>query len=104
MAAVLKVNPEVLKGQAAEFSAEIAKIKSCVHSIDNYIKGTKAYWQGDASDTHIQKYIGIEAKMNQTIKKLEKTPKDLLQITGVYTSTENENNQIAMSLPTDALL
>lgn len=104
MAAVLKVNPEILEGQATEFSSEVAKIKNAMNQIGSYIKGTKKYWQGDASDSHIQKYQTIEIEINEVIKKLEKTPKDLLQITGIYKSTETENNQIAMSLPTDALL
>lgn len=103
MAIALKVSPEELKAQAANFEAEVSKIKTALNQIDGYVKGTKKYWQGDASDAHIQKYLEAVTSVGAVIKKLEKDPKDLLQITGIYESTEEENSQVAMELPSDVI-
>lgn len=99
----LKVTPDQLKGKAKEIRKEIADIEADFQKIDGYVTGTKKYWEGEASDTHIKKYNKMKEDFKTIIKRLKEHPDDLEQMAGIYTGTETTVKQMAAALPTDLL-
>lgn len=99
----LKVAPEELKKKSGEIQKEIADIEKDFAKIDEYVTGTKKYWEGDASDRHIKGYTEMKDDFKTIIKRLKEHPKDLETMAGVYEETESTIKTIASALPTDVL-
>lgn len=98
---ILKTTPEEMKSKATSISSEVAKIKRSFLSIDKTVSGTNRYWQGDASKTHISRYSEYKTEFELLMPELAVLSDILLQVAGLYVETENENQQLAQSLPTD---
>lgn len=52
---VLKVTPEELKKKSGEISKEIKEIESDFNKIGQPVRGTKKYWEGEASTQRCKK-------------------------------------------------
>ena len=99
----LKVSPEELKKKSGEITKEINAIEKDFEKIDQYVTGTKKFWEGDASDVHIKGYNKMKDDFKTIIKRLKEHPKDLETMAGVYEEAENTIKTIATALPTDVL-
>lgn len=99
----LKVSPEELKKKAGEITKEISAIEKDFEKIDQYVTGTKKYWEGEASDVHIKGYNKMKDDFKTIIKRLKEHPTDLQTMAGVYEETENAIKTIVTALPTDVL-
>lgn len=104
MAVTLKVTPETLKALAKEYQEHIDSIQNQLNLIDNNVKGTRKYWLGDASNKHMEKYMDIQSDIKKTMNTVNKDPKDLLSIAGLYTEAEDTNIKTVSALPTDAII
>lgn len=98
---IIKVTPEELKNQSNQVSEDIKAIEKHWRSISNLVNGTKTYWEGDASNTHIRIYKDVEDDVNKIIARMKENPVKLLTMAGIY--DEAEQNAVSMSaeLPTD---
>ena len=101
---VLRVTPETLEKKAGDISTEIDTIKTAFDKIDEEVRGSKQYWEGDASDAHIKYYNSIKDDLHKTITKLKDNPKKLLTMAGIYKEGENENAAAAQILSADVIL
>ncbi len=99
----LKVSPEELKKKAGEITKEINAIEKDFEKIDQYVTGTKKFWEGDASDVHIKGYNKMKDDFKTIIKRLKEHPTDLQTMAGVYEETETTIKTIAAALPTDVI-
>ncbi len=99
----LKVTPDQLKSKSQEIQKEISAIEADFQKIDDYVTGTKKYWEGEASNTHIKSYNKMKDDFKTIVKRLKEHPKDLEQMAGVYESAESTIQSIATALPTDIL-
>lgn len=100
---MLKVKPDVLRSKSAEITQSINLIEKDFQEIDKLITGTKKYWQGDASDMHIQQYQIMKEDFVTIVKRLREHPTDLEKMAGVYQEVEEAIEQMATSLPTDVI-
>lgn len=103
MAIVLKVKPEVLKKRANDITSSINSIEKELAEIGTVVKGTKKYWEGDASNIHQKHYKTFEDDIPKVIKRLKEHPVDLLKMANLYDKTESENKQLALKLPADVI-
>lgn len=99
----LKVSPDALKKKSGEITNDISAIEKDFEKIDQYVTGTKKYWEGDASEVHIKGYNKMKEDFKTIIKRLKEHPKDLETMAGIYEETENTLKTIAEALPTDVL-
>ena len=99
----LKVKPGELKKKSGEITKEINSIEKDMKEIDRLITGTKKYWQGDASDQHIQTYLKMKDDFTTIIKRLREHPTELEQMAGVYEEVESAVSQLSTALPTDVV-
>jgi len=100
----IKVTPEALQAKAGEVSVEISNIENQWKKIQQIIKASKGYWEGDASNEH-QQMIQKKQKENidKTIKSLKAKPQTLLEMAGIYKGAETTAKASAGSLPTDII-
>lgn len=100
---MLKVKTDVLISKSDEIRQSIRVIEKNFNEIDKIITGTKKYWQGDASDAHMQQYQKMKEDFATIVKRLMEHPTDLEKMAGVYKEAEEAIEQIAVSLPTDVV-
>ncbi len=99
----LKVTPAELKKKSGEITNSINSIEKDFQEIDKLITGTKKYWQGDASDQHIQSYMKMKEDLTKIVRRLREHPEDLEKMAGIYEEVESTVTQIANALPTDVV-
>lgn len=100
---ILKVKPDELKRKSSDIKNEIASIESEFEEIEKVVTGTKKYWEGEASNYHIQSYNKMKEDISIIIRKLKEHPKDLEKMAGVYEQTEETIKQVSTALPVDVL-
>jgi len=99
----IKVTPEILQAKARSISDQISRIERELKTIGDQITASKNYWEGDASNTHQQKYKELQDDISRVIKELKANPTNLLTMAGLYSKTENELQGTANSLPTNVI-
>lgn len=104
MGIVLKVTPEILTRMAQDIEKEIDNIKKQFDGIDSDISRTLTYWEGDACDSHKKQYDAIKDDIATSINRLREQPKDLLEMAGIYTQTEAEQEAVAQTLSADVIV
>lgn len=97
----IKVTPTELKNQSNQVLADIKSIEKHWKNIGTIVKGTKNYWEGEASNTHLKIYKDIEDDVNKVIKRLKENPVKLQTMAGVYDEAETNAVSAASELPTD---
>lgn len=100
----LKVTPDVLKTQAQTIQNEIGVIEKQWSNIETLINRSKGYWEGDASQQHINYYGEIKEPVMQVIKRLKEHPTDLLKMAGIYDAVEKEAAGLTNSLPDEVII
>ncbi|MBR0308479.1 MAG: WXG100 family type VII secretion target [Mogibacterium sp.] len=98
---VIKVTPAELKNQSNQVLTDIKAIEKHWKNIESLVKGTKNYWEGDASNTHIRIYRDVKDDVDKILKRLKENPVKLQQMAGVYEETEGMAENTANELPTD---
>lgn len=98
---IIKVTPAELKNQSNQVLADIKSIEQHWKSMGDLVNGTKNYWEGDASNTHIRIYKDVEDDVNKIITRLKENPVKLQTMAGVYEETEQNAESKAAELPTD---
>lgn len=98
---IIKVTPAELKNQANQVSSDIKSIEKHWNSISDLVNGTRTYWEGDASDTHIRIYKDVEEDVNKIIARMKENPVKLLAMAGIYDDAEQSAESTASELPTD---
>ena len=97
----IKVTPTELKNQSDQVLADIKSIESHWKGIGTLINGTKNYWEGEASNTHVRIYKDIEDDVNKVITRLKENPVKLQTMAGVYDEAESSAEAAASQLPTN---
>lgn len=100
----LKVAPSVLKTQSGVVSSEVRKLEQAWKEMESVFKKTKGYWEGQASNQHIEYYNDIKDDVETIIRRLKEHPVDLLKMAGIYEESETAAQQIATSLPQDVIV
>ena len=98
---IIRVTPQELKNQSNQVLADIKSIEGHWKSIASLVKGSKNYWEGDASNTHIRIYKDVEDDVNEIIKRLKENPVKLQIMAGVYDEAERTAETQAAQLPSD---
>ncbi len=100
----LQVEPQVLFEQASNMNGILTKMKSQLDTIEQIFKSTENNWTGEAADLYRSQYEEKKAIAEEIILRLQEHPKDLIEISGVYSSTEKANEDLSDSLPADVIV
>ena len=102
--AELKVTPEVMIQSASELKTKINKMEKAFESLDERVKATGTYWQGEAGEAFRSIYKQVKPSTEEIIKRLHEHVKDLNTMAGVYEGAEKDVKNIVASLPDDVIL
>lgn len=97
----IRVTPQVLKDQSNLVIEDIKSIKKHWEGIEDLVKGSKSYWEGDASDTHLRLLKDVEDDVNKLIERLGENPVKLQMMAGVYEVAEGDAQAASAELPED---
>lgn len=100
----LTVSTDVLKSVAEEISGSIECIKQEWSEIRNIVENSEYYWEGDSSTEHRKRLSEINDDVETTIKRLAEHPGDLLQMAGIYDTTEKSISGMNSNLPADVIV
>jgi len=98
---IIRVTPQVLKDQSNLVLDDIRTIEKNWGKITDLVNGSKSYWEGDASETHIRLFKDVEEEVNKLIGRLKQNPVKPQTMAGVYEVTEGEAEAGAAELPED---
>lgn len=97
----LRVTPEQLKTQKNVVQTDLNNIRNDITQITNEIMGTSSYWKGEAANKQRNDYEDSSQKINSMLDRLQTYPDRILQMAGIYETTEDANVQTASQLETD---
>lgn len=105
MAAIhLKVDTNQMKAKANQVSNEVKQIETQWRNLQNVVKASKGYWQGDASNEH-QKYLKeVSDDVEKIIRRMKEHPVDLMKMAGIYVAAENDAKSLSGKLPDNVIL
>lgn len=97
----IRVTPQALREQSGLVASDIKEIEKHWKRISDLVAGSKNYWEGEASGTHIGIYNDISDEVSGLIKRLGQNPVKLQMMAGVYDGAEGEAMSAAAELPAD---
>lgn len=100
----LRVDSQQLYNKASYMEQLITELKNHINTIDQIVQLTERNWKGEAGDYNRQEYYSKKASIEEIVIKLEEHPRDLIEISGVYTDSNNQTVEIAESLPSEVIV
>lgn len=100
----LQVEPQVLYEQASNMGGILSKMKSQLDTIDQLFDATGNNWTGEAAELYRNQYKEKKAVVEEILLRLEEHPRDLMEISGIYSSTEKANEDASSPLPSDVIV
>ena len=94
----LKVSPQELKSKSGEIEKQIAYVEPNLNSINDVIKSTKSYWEGEAGDQYRKFLKDNDSEIQKILKRMKEHPTDLQKMAGVYDEAERKARQLAEGL------
>lgn len=95
--------PERMAETAEWSEQEIKKIEAGMEKLQETVRQTTAYWQGQGSDHYRKEAAALMEAGKELMKPIKKQPVILMKISGIYKIKETENVEITRSLPVDIL-
>lgn len=99
----IKVDTETLNVLAGEAEKQISNVEICLRETGVLIERTGSYWLGEAGDKCRLQYKQQQDDVETILNQIKKQPEKLLEIAGVYRSTENEAVNVSTPLPGDII-
>lgn len=101
---IINVTPEKLKSTATSFQQTGAEIKKTTTDMIQLINGiSSSIWSGEASNSYIGKFKGLETDINKMCKMIEEEVNHLTEIAREYQLAEEQNKQIAAALKNNVI-
>ena len=100
----LKVTPAELKRQSSAVSTAVKNIQSRFTNIEEGVRRSSSYWNGDAADAFRSVYEGYKDEIAEIISRLSEHIVDLERMAGVYEEAESAAEEIIESLPSDVIV
>jgi len=101
MQGTLLVTPQQLKNTATSFSGRARTVTSITSSMLSKVKGMRSAFEGDAGNTYIRKFEGLQEDMNQINRKIQEHVTDLNDMADNYSKAEDNNIQANTTLHSD---
>ena len=93
-----------MKTKATQVLNEVKQIETQWKNLQNVVKSSKGYWQGDASDEH-QKYLNeVSDDVEKIIRRMKEHPADLMEMAGIYVAAEKDAKALSGKLPDNVIL
>ena len=104
MQGTLRVTPDTLINTASEFSSIGSVIANLTNEMTSTITGMASTYQGDAAQTYISKFTGLNDDIQRMCAMVTEHANDLTEMAQIYQTTESQNQQLADSLSADVIV
>lgn len=94
----MKVSPETMIHQADEIKGSVDTIRQQFVAIENCVRRSTGYWEGEASKLHTTRFVKIKENCDDITHRLREHPDDLLKMAGLYTDSETKSTEESNSL------
>lgn len=98
MTGTINVSPEKLLQTSDEFSNYGNMINSLTTEMVNLATSLSTSWEGEASNTYIQKFKSLESDISVLNRMIQEHVNDLQQMANLYQTAEQQNTEEAASL------
>ena len=98
MEGILKVTPEELQTTAGEFGQKGNSMKGLTDQMMEMVKGLSTNWQGEASNTYLQKFQGLQTDIDKINRMIQEHVTDLNEMAEQYKQAENTNMEQSQGL------
>ncbi len=99
-----KVTPDQLERQSESVSNSVAKIEHSFGEIEDIIKATASYWNGDAADLFRSTAEDFKDEVATMLLRMTEHVDDLKKMAGIYEKAEAEVQETIQSLPADVIV
>ncbi|MCR5556413.1 MAG: WXG100 family type VII secretion target [Butyrivibrio sp.] len=96
----LRVTPEQLKAQKGIIDQDINNIRNDIEGIKSELAATESYWFGSAATKERKIFQDSMQKVTEMMNRLDTYPARILQMAGIYETTEENNVAKASQLTT----
>ena len=97
----LRVTPEELKAQSNKVTDDITSIRQDIQKMKDAVENTSSYWLGDAATKQRTLFTDGYADIEKMMTRLDTYPTRLLQMAGIYETSEETNETTASALTPD---
>lgn len=104
MEGILKVNSEQLAQTAAEFGNKAGIVGNLTTEMTNIVTSLASVWEGEASDSYVTKFKGLDNDIQMLVKMVQEHSADLEEMARVYEQAENQNVEEFSTLSSDVLV
>lgn len=94
----IKVETEKLVSISTDVTGKIGKVQSAFAELESVISNTSNYWDGDGHDAFIGAYQIRKDDYERILNNFKEYITNLQQIAGVYSQTENYNEDLSEGL------
>ena len=104
MEGTIKVSPQVLINTASQFQNQASCINSVTGEMVNMIIGLSSAWEGEAANTYINKFKGLQDDIQRIVRMVQEHSKDLQDMARVYEDAEKQSQDLASTLASDVII
>ncbi len=104
MDGIIKVAPEQLRTTAGEFNSQGQQVSTITGEMMNLVTGLTAVWEGEAAQTYITKFRGLEDDIQKMCRMITEHVNDLNDMAERYSTAEIQANDLANNLSSDVIV
>ena len=98
-----KVKTEDLLAAASDIAVKVDNMKNRINEISEKTAGTSGYWEGEVAEDRRAAFSVCNNNISEALNRLSLYVETLQEISGNYTTAENENVEMVQALPTDVI-
>lgn len=99
----VKVSTETMRSVSNEVLSNLRTTRLAIESLDNILKTTGAYWEGDGQDAQVRAYVSKESDIEHIINEMSTHVSNIKEIAGVYDTYESGAVQMSGMLSGDVI-
>lgn len=104
MEGIIKVTPEVLLSTSQEFQSQGSQIGALTTQMMELINGLPSSWVGEAGETYVSKFSGLEDDIQRILNMINEHVGDLETMAQNYMTTEQQISEMTASLSSDVII
>ncbi len=104
MQGIIKVSPQLLVNTATEFGTQGTNISNLTTSMMDLVVGLAGSWEGEAANTFITKFRGLEDDIQRMIGMVQEHTNDLEEMAQNYQNADEVNASDASGLSDNVIV
>lgn len=99
----IRTDPNALLVQADKVSGKVTELRALMSEVEQIVRGTASYWNGEAADTQRRSFAGLSPKTEEMYTRVTELSNALKNIALQYIDAEGYSGDTAAPLPGDII-